>query len=72
MQKKHTQGLFINSSYLRSGLLKTLLQGFRHDQDEDQSAHEPVDCHQSSCQPPSLRLERGEGQKDHMKRAVSI
>jgi hypothetical protein len=71
MQKKHAQGLFINSSYLRSGLLKTLLQGFHHDQGEDQPAPEPVDCHQSSCK-PSLRLERGEGHKDHMKRAVSI
>ncbi len=37
MQNKHTKGLFINSSYRRAGILKTLLQGLRREQDTEEA-----------------------------------
>ena len=34
MQKKETKDLFIDSSIKKSGILKTLLRGFRHRREE--------------------------------------
>ena len=41
MQKKQAKGLFINSSYRRPGILKTLRRGFRHSHEQAEGASRP-------------------------------
>jgi hypothetical protein len=72
MQKKHTRGLFINSSYRRNGLLKTLLHGFQHGWE----AEDPQDVPYEHCDgvlPPPRAWNAGEkGDDTRIKKAASL
>lgn len=72
MQKKRAKGLFINSSYRRTGLLKTLLRGFQHCQDQEEIRDIPYD-RGDGVLPPSSRYgsdEKGEGTR--IKKVASL
>jgi hypothetical protein len=70
MQEKHSNGLFIDSSCRRAGLLKTLLHGLHHHRNKDVSEEEgqlrPVVID------PGAKGAGGERHQDSMKRAVSL
>jgi hypothetical protein len=71
MQKRHTKGFFINSSYRRTSALKTLLHNLGHHREEKEDSEQPHDFSKSSFsngkKDASLR-----GYKEPMKRAVSL
>ena len=72
MQKKHAKGLFINSSYRRTGLLKTLLQGFQHGGEKEKAQEFPHE-HCDGVLPPPRTWNRGEkGDDPRIKKAVSL
>ncbi|RJP34882.1 MAG: hypothetical protein C4536_01725 [Actinobacteria bacterium] len=72
MQKKPAQGLFINSSYRRAGLLKTLLHGFRHGRVQEEPRDRPYElCDQVTPSPDAWKA--GEkGGETSIKKAASL
>lgn len=71
MQKKDADGLFINSSVRRAGLLKTLLRRFRNERETGEEEM-PGGENDRSFIPGSARKERGGNDNTCMKRAVSL
>ncbi len=71
MQKKHSKGFFINSSYRRTSALKALIHGLGHHREEKEDSEPPHDFSKSSYS--SDKKDAGlHGYKEPMKRAVSI
>ncbi|MBN2025668.1 MAG: hypothetical protein JW854_02735 [Actinobacteria bacterium] len=71
MQKKPDDSLFINSSYRRAGLLKTLLQGFRHGRETDETQEFPHE-HCDGVLPPPRSWSGEKGGDPRIKKAASL
>jgi hypothetical protein len=71
MQKKHTKGLFIDSSYRRTRALKALLHGVLHHQG-DQASGETFDYSGKPSFTPGKKDARIDNHKDQMKKAASL
>ena len=72
MQKKHTKGLFIDSSCRRSALLKTLLHGLRTEQRDGEEESAPYQGEDSPLTSSDQRGPSTENDKIHMKIAASL
>lgn len=70
MQEKHTNGLFIDSSCRRVGLLKTLLNGLHHRHDNEGPEEEGQ--LRPAVLAPGAQGAGGDRQEDGMKRVVSL
>jgi len=72
MQKKPANGLFINSSYKRTGLLKTLLHGFRHGREEQEAQESPHEHCGGILPPPRSWNGDNKGDDSRIKKAASL
>ena len=69
---KHAKGIFIDSSYRRAGLLKTLLQGFRHDQDGKEASDKPSEHCDRVYSSPGAWGSGDKSGKSQIKNAASL
>jgi hypothetical protein len=72
MQMKHTKGLFIDSSYRRVGLLKTLLKGFRSEREEKEAGGRACGQDDRAFSSPSALASHVENDNTHMKKVASL
>jgi hypothetical protein len=72
MQKKHTNGLFIDSSCRRTGLLKTLLQGFRNERHDEEAEAAPYGQEDRSFSPSGTPGSYPGNENSQMKKVVSL
>lgn len=72
MQKKHANGLFINSSYQRTGLLKTLLHGFRHGREAQEAQELPYEHYDGVLSPTRAWSGDEKGGDSRIKKAASL
>ncbi|MBC7230597.1 MAG: hypothetical protein H5T74_09450 [Actinobacteria bacterium] len=69
MQKKDAKGFFIDSRLRGSGLLKTLLRGFRHRQEGEEERKTPYEYGRPG---PRETASRGRDSGEGMKKAASL
>ncbi len=72
MQKKRTKDLFVDSSYQRSGLLKTLLQRFRSEREAGETGENTTGRNDPASPPPGEFRTRADSENPHIKRAASL
>ena len=72
MQKKRSKGLFINSTYRRTSLLKTLLQGLQRSDDPEEIQDISVSRRDGILPPSSLYINDEKGKGAQIKKVASL
>lgn len=72
MQKKNSNGLFIDSSVRRAGLLKTLLRGLRGERAEEEDVKSAFRQNDRAFPAPGTAEIHDKGDNTCMKRAASL
>ena len=72
MQKKRSKGLFINSTYRRTGLLKTLLQGLQRGDDPEEIQDISVSRRDVILPPSSMYTNGEKGDGTQIRKVASL